>query len=157
MKDARLSVGDMFSGSEFIHGLLVATALWAVGCDGNGAPEVVGEIDDLEIREDATVKIALADFFSDPDGDDLRYSAISSDTGVATVAVSGGTVAVTGDGEGRSVEVTATASDAILSATQAFLAIVRGPTNREVLEILYDETERRQLDRQHELADRQAP
>ena len=122
--------------------VLVAASLWAVGCDEtvpNGAPEAVGKIDDLEIRADTTVEVALAEYFSDPDGDDLGYSASSSDTDVATVAVSGDAVAVTGVARG-SAEVTATASDGGLSATQTFVATVR-PTNREVLEILYDETD----------------
>ena len=106
----------------------------------NRAPEAVGEIDDLEIREGTTVEIALADFFSDPDGDDLGYSASSSDTGVAAVAVSGDTLAVTGVAI-ATAEVAVTASDGSLSATQTFVATVRPPTNREVLEILYDETD----------------
>ena len=120
--------------------VLVAAALWAVGCDGNGAPGAVGVIDDLEITVDTTVKIVLAEYFSDPDGDDLRYSASSSDTDVATVARSGDAVAVTGVAVG-SAEITATASDGSLSANQNFVAIVRRPTNREVLEILYDNTD----------------
>ncbi len=120
--------------------VLVAASLWAVGCDGNGAPEAVGKIDDLEIRVDTTVEVAVAEHFSDPDGDDLGYSANSSDTGVATVAVSGDAVAVTGAARG-SAEVTVTASDGSLSATQTFVVTVRRPTNREVLEILYDETD----------------
>ena len=106
----------------------------------NRAPEAVGEIDDPEIREDATVEIAVAEYFTDPDGDDLDYSASSLDTGVLTVTVSGDTVAVTGVAIG-SAEVTVTASDGSLSATQTFVATVRRPTNREVLEILYDETD----------------
>ncbi|MCY3808686.1 MAG: M66 family metalloprotease [Gemmatimonadetes bacterium] len=97
-------------------------------------------IDDLEITVDTTVKIVLAEYFSDPDGDDLRYSASSSDTDVATVARSGDAVAVTGVAVG-SAEITATASDGSLSANQNFVAIVRRPTNREVLEILYDNTD----------------
>ncbi|MCY3943167.1 MAG: M66 family metalloprotease [Gemmatimonadetes bacterium] len=150
MKDARLSVGDMFSGSVSSSAasvpatcavpVLVAAALGAVGCDGNGAPEAVGKIDDLEIRVDTTVEVAVAEHFSDPDGDDLGYSANSSDTDVATVAVSGDAAAVTGVAVG-SAEVTVTASDGGLSATQTFSASVRRPTNREVLEILYDETD----------------
>ena len=123
--------------------VLVAAALWAVGCDKavpNGAPEAVGEIDDLEIRVGTTVEIVLAAYFSDPDGDDLVYSASSSDTNVATVAVSGDTLAVTGVAVG-SAQITVTASDGSLSATQTFVATVRPPTNREVLEILYDETD----------------
>ena len=125
-------------------GLAAALAgLVAAACDEtvpNGAPEAVGEIDNLDIKEDMTMEVALAEYFSDPDGDDLGYSASSSDTDIATVAVSGDTAAVTGVAAG-SAEVTVTASDGSLSATQTFVSIVRRPTNREVLEILYDETD----------------
>ena len=120
--------------------VLVAAALWAVGCSEDGAPEAVGKIDDLEIREDTTVEVTLPRYFSDPDGDDLVYSASSSDTDVATVAVSRDTAAVTGVAVG-SAQITVTASDGSLSATQTFVATVRRPTDREVLEILYDETD----------------
>ncbi len=153
MTDARLSVGDMYSDSvssstvsvpaTFGVSALAAAALWAVGCDEtvpNGAPEAVWKIDDLEIREGMTVEVALPWYFSDPDGDDLVYSARSSDTDVATVAVSGDTAAVTGVAAG-SAQITAAASDGSLSATHTFSAIVRRPTNREVLQILYDETD----------------
>ncbi|MCY3808606.1 MAG: Ig-like domain-containing protein [Gemmatimonadetes bacterium] len=106
----------------------------------NRAPEVSDPIPDTAVDVGETVYVDLWGRFADPDGDDLEYSASSSDTDVATVAVSWDTVAVTGVAAG-SAEVTVTASDGSLSATQAFVAtIVRGePTDREVLEILYDE------------------
>ena len=76
----------------------------------NRAPVAVGEIDDLEIHGEEKVYVALADHFSDPDGDDLSYSASSSDEDVATVAISGDTVTVTPVARG-SAEITVTASD----------------------------------------------
>ena len=103
----------------------------------NRAPVAVGEIDDLEIHGEEKVYVALADHFSDPDGDDLSYTASSSDEDVATVAISGDTVTVTRVAIG-SAEITVTASDGSLSASQDFIATVV-PTDREVLEILYDE------------------
>ena len=93
----------------------------------NRAPEAVGEMDDLEIDEDDTVKIALADYFSDPDGDDLDYSASSSDTDAATVSVTGATLRVAGAGQGAAT-VTVTATDpGGLSAEQEFSVTVTGP------------------------------
>ena len=107
----------------------------------NRAPEVVNEIDDVAIFEDVTVNIALADYFDDPDGDDLAYSASSSDNEVATVTISGDAVAVTGVAAG-SADITVTASDGSLSASQNFTASVRDElTDRDVLEILYDSTD----------------
>ena len=107
----------------------------------NRAPEVVDEIDDVAIFEDVTVNIALADYFDDPDGDDLAYSASSSDNEVATVTISGDAVAVTGVAAG-SADITVTASDGSLSASQNFTASVRDElTDRDVLEILYDSTD----------------
>ena len=105
----------------------------------NRAPEAVGEIDDMEIYGDERLDVALASYFTDPDGDDLSYSASSSDDGVATVTISGDTVAVAGVATG-SAEITVTASDGSLSASQDFTATVRDAlTDRDVLTILYDE------------------
>ncbi len=105
----------------------------------NRAPEVSDPIPDAEVHVGETVDVDLSGHFADPDGDDLSYAASSSDDGVATVAVTGDTVAVTGVGTG-SAEVTVTASDGSLSATQTFVAtIVR--SDREVLEILYEHTD----------------
>ncbi len=104
----------------------------------NRAPEAVGEMPDVETFIEESVEIALTDYFSDPDGDELSYSASSSDTDVATVAVSGYTLAVTGVAAG-SAQIAVTASDDSLSATQGFTATVR-LADRDVLAILYDET-----------------
>ncbi|MCY3944229.1 MAG: hypothetical protein OXG18_10800, partial [Gemmatimonadetes bacterium] len=74
--------------------------------------------------------------FSDPDGDALSYTATTSDPGVATAAVSGSTVTVSGVSRGTA-DVTVTATDpGGLLATQAFMVTVpnRAPQAGEPIE-----------------------
>ena len=52
----------------------------------------------------------MAGFFSDPDGDELSYSASSSNEGVVTATMDGAVVTMTGVADGRA-SVTVTASD----------------------------------------------
>lgn len=86
----------------------------------NRTPVVVGRIDDLEVFVDSVAEIDVAQYFTDPDGDELAYQAASSDTTLAALAVSGSVVTVTGVAVG-SVTVTVTAQDtAGLSAEQSF-------------------------------------
>ena len=67
-----------------------------------------------------SVSLDLAEHFVDPDGDALTYEAESSAPGVATAAVSGASLTITGV-SGGTATVTVTASDAgELSARQAF-------------------------------------
>ncbi len=118
----------------------VAVAAWVVGCgEGENRPPVaVGTIWDLTVTVEvgSTESVDLAGYFSDPDGDRLGYAASSSNAEVATVAVSGDSVAVTGMAIG-SAEITVTASDGSFSASQDFTASVHA--DRRVLKTLYDE------------------
>ena len=116
---------------------LVAVAAWSVGCGGPRPPAAVGSIPDLRVAIGSTESVGLAGYFSDPDGDELSYAALSSNTEVATVAISGDSVAVTGVASG-SAEITVTASDGSESASQNFNASVPF-ADRIVLEILYGE------------------
>ncbi len=88
---------------------------------GNRAPVSAGSITDLELEaggESGTVD--AAPYFSDPDGDDLSYSASTSDPQVATVTVSGSSVTVAPVAEGTA-RITVTARDrGALSAEQTF-------------------------------------
>ncbi|MYH54025.1 MAG: hypothetical protein F4139_13955 [Gemmatimonadetes bacterium] len=94
----------------------------------NRAPVVVGTIADGEVYVDSALVIDAAAYFTDPDGDDLRYSARSAEPARATVAVSGDTVAVTGMAVGSAV-VTVTARDpAGLAAEQGFKVTVPNRT-----------------------------
>ena len=90
----------------------------------NRAPEAGDPVPDIEVRAGDTVEVDVTGHFSDPDGDVLSYAAASSNSGVATVSVSGGTVAVAAVAKGVT-NVTVTATDpGGLSATQTFQATV---------------------------------
>lgn len=84
----------------------------------NRSPVVVGTIGDLDVFVDSVAEVDVAEYFTDPDGDELAYQAVSSDTTLAAVGVSGSMVTATGVAVG-SVSVTVTAQDtAGLSAEQ---------------------------------------
>ncbi len=76
----------------------------------NRAPEVVGSTPAVTVAVGETVVVDAAAYFSDPDSDGLSYAAVSSDPALATVAVAGSTVTVTGVAKGAAT-VTVTASD----------------------------------------------
>ena len=69
----------------------------------------------------------LGEYFSDPDDDQLSYSAISSDTSVAAAAVSEpGPIAIVQAEGGGSATITVTAADpGGLTASQSFTVTVR--------------------------------
>jgi len=90
----------------------------------NRAPIPTGTIDDVELLPGESIEINVAGYFDDPDGDQLTFSAQTSDEDIATVTVSGATITVVGTGDGIA-EVTVTATDAgDLSAHQSFTADV---------------------------------
>ena len=106
----------------------------------NRSPEAVGQIDDAETFVGESVEIELEGYFSDPDGDDLAYSATSSNTRVVTVSVAGATLRLAGVAQG-SAAVAVIATDAGgLTAEQDFATSVTD-RDRGVLEILYDSTD----------------
>ena len=113
--------------------LLIVAGTFACG-DGetepepepNRAPVAVGTIPPLSIVEGNSSTMDASAFFSDPDGDNLSYSASSSDNSVLTVSVSGSNVTATAVAGGR-VVVTITATDPDgLSATQTVNVVVTG-------------------------------
>ena len=86
----------------------------------NRAPRPVGTIPAQTLNPNASLAINVSQYFTDPDGDPLTYTATSSNTGVATVSVSGSTVTVTGHANGGST-ITITARDpGELTTTQTF-------------------------------------
>ena len=62
------------------------------------------------VAVDSTQDVDLSNYFSDPDNDELSYTAVSSATDTATAAVSGSMLTITGVAEG-SAEITVTAND----------------------------------------------
>ncbi len=99
------------------------TATQTVGMQvmqGNRAPQPEGTIPAQSITVGGTATVNLSPYFTDADGDALTYTAQSSNTGVATVAVLGSVATVTAVAPGTSaVQVTATDPGGA-SATQRF-------------------------------------
>ena len=87
------------------------------------APATVGSVAAVTLTEGATHMVTASDYFV---GEGITYAAESSDTEVATVAVSGATVVVTAVAVG-SATVTVTATNAGGSAGQSFAVTVAPP------------------------------
>ena len=105
----------------------------------NQAPVAEGTIDDqaLVVGDEATVDVTGN--FSDPDGDELTYTATSSDDAVATVSIEGAVVTITAVAAGSAtVTVTATDPDE-LSATQEFGVTVEESNEAPVAEGTIDD------------------
>lgn len=91
------------------------------------APEAVGTIPDQTIPVDGTVALDASPYFKDADGDELIHRASSSDPSVASVSVSGSTVAVAALATG-SATITVSAFDpGGLGAAQTFMANAVAP------------------------------
>ena len=126
-------------GSAFItvtatdpDGASAAQTFAATVTQGNRAPQAVGEIPDGALPEGESFMAPVDVFFMDPDGDTLTYSAMSSDTSVATTSMAANIVTVTAVAEGMTM-ITVTATDPEgLSATQTMTLTVfsvnQGPT-----------------------------
>ena len=92
----------------------------------NRAPAATGNVPAQSVQAGDSVTVRLTPHFSDPDGDDLTYSATSSNSSVATVAVSGSTATITGVAAGTA-NITVTATDpGRLSARQVVPVTVAG-------------------------------
>lgn len=76
----------------------------------NRPPRTGPRLPTIEVNVGYPAELNAAPYFHDPDGDDLTYSATTSDAGVATVSVSGATITVTPVAQG-SATLTVTASD----------------------------------------------
>ena len=87
----------------------LALALFALAaCESQGAPSACGPIPQVTVNVGETATSTAC--FTDPNGDMLAYSAMSSNSGVATVSSSGNNVTVTAVSPG-SASITVTASD----------------------------------------------
>lgn len=86
----------------------------------NRAPETAGNISDMDLFTGETAEVDVSAYFDDPDGDELAYSAQTSDAGVASVSVSGTKLVVSAVAKGDAT-ITATATDPDgLSVQQSF-------------------------------------
>lgn len=99
----------------------------------NRAPIAIGTIPADTVAVGDTTAIDLSAYFDDPDGDPLVYAAAASDTTVAGVSVSAGTMVIAAIAEGEAaVDISATDTEG-LAATQAFTVTVSGPPPVEEL------------------------
>ena len=100
-----------------------------VDCPADGrnqSPVTVGTIPAMTVKAGESVSVNASSYFSDPDGDALTYSAMSTDDGIATVGAMGSTIEVVGQAAGDAT-VTVTASDPEgLSAEQQVMVTVTG-------------------------------
>ena len=76
----------------------------------NSAPEEIGTIPATTVTVNTTATIDASSSFRDRDGDQLSYTAETSDSGVANASTSGSTVTISGIASGTAV-VTVTARD----------------------------------------------
>ena len=105
-----------------VHPLALLAVTWAAACGGDGGtdpepgpapnqpPVASGSIPAQTMTVGESVPVNVASLFSDPDGDALTYTAISSAPATASVALSGSTATVTAVGAGTAT-ITVTARD----------------------------------------------
>ena len=86
------------------------TASYTISVTVNGPPVPVGTIPAQTVDEGETATVNLADYFSDPDRDELTYEGATSDAAVASVSVEGSTATITGVAAGTAT-ITFTARD----------------------------------------------
>ena len=90
----------------------------------NRPPTTVGTIDDRELMVGDTAALDVSGYFSEPDGQDLVYTAAVSDSSRLSAAVEAAALTIVAVAKGD-VVVTVTATDpGGLSATQSFLVTV---------------------------------
>ena len=95
----------------------------------NGEPVAVGTFPDLELSRGDRLSLPINRYFSDPDRDDLTYTATTSDPDIATATTRGNLVTLTGVSNGQTT-LTLTATDPEgLAATQTSRILVAGLGN----------------------------
>lgn len=125
------------------RGLLAGVALLAACGEPepeNRAPEVSGAIPALALEVTDTVTVELSRYFSDADGDDLRYRGYALDHSALTVAVDGSVLEVAGEKRAKTgVRVNATDPEG-LSTTQTIDVTVTGKPGTLWVMLGYQET-----------------
>lgn len=107
----------------------------------NRGPEVSGAIPALALEVTDTVTVELSRYFSDADGDELRYRGVALDTAALTVAVDGSVLEVVGKKRARTeIHVNAIDPDGLLTK-QTFGVTVNGKLGTLWVILGYEATE----------------
>ena len=97
----------------------------------NRAPEVADAIPAQTMTVGDTVRLVVSMYFTDPDGDELSYEAVSADTGVAEALAMGDTVMLAAMGAGEiTVAVTATDPEGLAAAQDVMVTVQAQAQNR---------------------------
>ncbi len=128
--------------SRFVRPLAPLAVAWAAACAGDGGatdpgpapqpnrpPVASGSIPAQTMTAGESVTVSVGGLFSDPDGDALTFTAISSNAGVASVSLSGGNLTITAVAAG-SATVTVTARDPAGLSTAASANVTVMEPNR---------------------------
>ena len=99
----------------------------------NRAPEAIGTVAAREVVAGTAVTLDLSPYFRDPDGDALTYAAESGDAAVATAAVAGVELTLTGVGPGSATLTIEARDPGGLSATQTASVTVLAPNQPPVV------------------------
>lgn len=95
----------------------------------NRPPEAVGEFPDLDVVEGESWTGSVDPFFTDPDGDTLKYTVDSSDTDVVAATINGSRLTLEAVGEGEStITLTATDPDGLSAELEGEVTVT--PPNR---------------------------
>ena len=97
--------------------------------DANRPPAAVEDLDALILEVGNTRDVDVAHYFSDPDGDELAFSAFSQNAAVATVTISGSTVTITAVRAGdATVSVSATDPGGLSARAGIEVTVQEAPT-----------------------------
>ena len=120
-------------------GDLSATQVFAASvAGGNQAPMAEGEIAAQSVKVGDSATVDVSGNFSDPNGDELMYTAASSDDAVATVTIDGAMVTIMGVAAGTAtLTVTATDPDGLSAVQEAEIAVAanQGPEVSETVPV----------------------
>ena len=89
----------------------------------NNAPVLSGTLDDQTVTAGEPIDVSIEGVFTDPDGDELTYTAESDDTNIATVELADLELTITGVNAGTAI-FSITASDSEFNVVGEFDVIV---------------------------------